>query len=189
MKTINTTLTTEAIFSDDGLKRYLLRKIWDNTKPKLAIIMLAPSGAAGIELDNSTQLVLNNACRLGYGAVDVLNLFSTLNDFNLSYADDEDSDNIKTILKSAKDADTIIYAAGVGKSKNKIFQNRQKMVLVQLSKYSPKLHCLCAENGKARFQHPLSPAVRTWHLSPFKINELIEDLPTDNLVDRKENKK
>lgn len=28
MNTIKTTLTTEACFSDDGLKRYLLRKTW-----------------------------------------------------------------------------------------------------------------------------------------------------------------
>ena len=65
MKSIVTTLTTEAVFSDDGVKRYLLRKTWDESKPKLAIIMLAPSEASGIELDTTTQLVLNNAARLG----------------------------------------------------------------------------------------------------------------------------
>ena len=53
MPSITTTLTTVATFSDDNLKRYLLRKIWDENKPKLAIIMLAPSEAAGIELDNT----------------------------------------------------------------------------------------------------------------------------------------
>lgn len=121
MKTITTTLTTEAIFSDDNLKRYLLRKIWDEKKPRLVIIMLAPSGASGIELDNSTQLVLNNAHRLGYGSVDILNLFATLNDFTLKYAEYEDADNMKVILKSAKDADTIVYAAGVGKAKTRCF--------------------------------------------------------------------
>ena len=174
MKTITTTLTTEAIFSDDSLKRYLLRKIWDEKKPRLAIIMLAPSGASGIELDNSTQLVLNNAHRLGYGSVDILNLFATLNDFALKYAEDEDVDNMKAILKSAKDADTIVYAAGVGKAKNKMFQLRQKTVVSGLKKYEDKLHCLCTENGEARFQHPLSPAVRLWFMSRFDICELLE---------------
>lgn len=175
MKAIKTTLVTEAVFSEDGVKRYLLRKIWDEKKPKLAIIMLAPSGASGIELDNSTQLVLNNANRLGYGSVDVLNLFSTLNDFTLKNAEDEDSDNMKAILKSAKDADAIIYAAGVGKAKNTKFQHRQKTIISQLKPLENKLHCLCNENGEARFQHPLAPAVRTWFLSPFKVNELIKD--------------
>ena len=78
MKTINTTLTTTAIYSDKGDKRYLLRKAWDDTKPRLAIIMLAPSEASGIELDNTTMLVLNNASRLGYGSVSIVNLFATL---------------------------------------------------------------------------------------------------------------
>ena len=87
MNTIVTTLKTEAVFSDDGVKRYLLRKTWDDEKPKLSIIMLAPSGASGIELDATTLLVLNNADRLGFGSVDILNLFATLNDFSLSQAD------------------------------------------------------------------------------------------------------
>ncbi len=178
MNTIVTKLTTEAVFSDDSVKRYLLRKVWDEQKPKLAVIMLAPSGASGIELDNSTQLVLNNAHRLGYGSVDVLNLFATLNDFTLKNAEDEDDDNMKAILKSAKEVDAIVYAAGVGKAKNKMFQLRQKTIIGELKKYEDKLHCLCTKNGDARFQHPLSPAVRTWFLSPFKTNEII-----DNSVD------
>lgn len=175
MPTITTTLTTEATFSDDNLKRYLLRKTWDENKPKLAIIMLAPSEAAGIELDNTTLLVLNNASRLGYGGVDVLNLFATLNDFGLKEAEDEDPDNLNAIVQSVQEADSIIYAAGVGKAKSKVFQRRQEQVLTTLRPYEDKLHCLTDESGRSRLQHPLSPAVRTWHLSPLKISELIAD--------------
>ena len=29
--------------------------------------------------------------------------------------------------------------------------------------------------GNARLQHPLSPAVRTWELSPMKIEELVKE--------------
>lgn len=130
--------------------------------------------ASGIELDNSTQLVLNNAHRLGYGSVDILNLFATLNDFTLKYAEDEDSDNMKAILKSAKDVDTIVYAAGVGKAKNTMFQHRQKTVITKLNPFESNLHCLCTENGEAKFQYPLSTTVRTWFLSPFNVSELIE---------------
>ena len=69
MNTITTVLTTKTICSDDGSKRYLLKKTWDKEKPKLTIIMLAPSSAADIELDSSTMLVLNNAYRLNFGSV------------------------------------------------------------------------------------------------------------------------
>ena len=44
-----------------------------------------------------------------------------------------------------------------------------------------KLFCLCDAEGNARLQHPLSPAVRTWELSPLKAEELIkkEEIKTD----------
>ena len=174
MKTIKTSLITNAVFSDDEKKRYLLTKTWDSSKPNLAIIMLAPSEASGIALDSTTMLVLNNASRLGYGSVTILNLFATLNDFNLKQAELDDAENMKVILSAAQTADVIVYAAGVGKAKNKLFQERQKQVLEALKPVEHKLFCLCNEQGNARLQHPLSPAVRTWELSPLKIEELVE---------------
>lgn len=173
MRNIVTTLTTEAVFSDSGLKRYLLKKTWDGNKPKMAVIMLAPSEASGIELDTTTQLVLNNASRLGYGSVAIVNLFATLNDFNLRQVENEDPDNLNAILSAVQNADSVVYAPGTGKAKNKVFQRRQEQVLSALRSIEGKLHCLCNGDGNARLQHPLSPAVRIWHLSPLKISELI----------------
>lgn len=184
MNTITTTLATEAIFSDDGLKRYLLRKTWDNSKPKIAVIMLAPSEASGIELDTTTQLVLNNASRLDYGSVAIVNLFATLNDFNLRQVEDEDPGNLNTILAAVQDADCVVYAPGTGKAKSKVFQRRQEQVLSALRPIEGKLHCLCNEDGNARLHHPLSPAVRTWHLSQLKISELISE-PVQSIPDAK----
>lgn len=176
MKTIETTLTTHAVFSDDGTKRYLLSKTWDDKKPRLAIVMLVPSEASGITLDTTTQLVLNNSDRLGYGGVDVLNLFATVDDFDLKQAEGEDGENIKAIVAASQKADAVVYAPGVGKAKSKVFQQRQKQVLLALQPFEGKLHCLTNATNDARLQHPLSPAVRTWHLSPLKVAEL---LPTE----------
>ena len=178
MNVITTKLTTEAIFSDDGSKRYLLRKTWDEKKKKLAIIMLFPSTASGIELDYSSMLVLNNASRLDFGSVDILNLSAVLDDYTLREANVEDSKNLDVISKSAENTDVIVYAAGVGKAKNKVFQDLQKSVIEKLRPYEDKLNCLCNESGSARLQHPLSPAVRTWYLSPLKVGELIEEHTT-----------
>lgn len=175
MNTITTTLTTEAVFSDDGLKRYLLKKTWDENLPKMAVIMLAPSEASGVSLDTTTQLVINNASRLGYGSVAIVNLFTTLNDFNLRQAESDDVNNMDAIIQATQNADCVVYAPGTGKAKNKVFQCRQEQVLHALRPIEGKLHCLCDEDGKARLQHPLSPAVRTWHLSPLKINELVAE--------------
>ena len=191
MRTIQTTLTTEAVFSDDGFKRYLLRKTWDKDKPKLAVIMLAPSAASGIELDTTTQLVLNNAARMGYGQVDVVNLFATLNDFELKSAEVEDAENVKAIVASAQAADDVVYASGVGKAKSKTFQKRQRQVLEALRPYEAKLRCLVNASGKARLQHPLSPAVRVWYFSPLKISELIPEAKeaSTEANDKKETKR
>ena len=174
MQTIKTTLTTNAVFSDDSKKRYLLTKTWDADKPKLAIIMLSPSEASGIVLDSTTMRVLNNASRLGYGGVTILNLFATLSDFQLRQAELEDAENMKIILSAAQTADVIVYAAGVGKAKNKLFQERQRQVLEALQPVEHKLFCLCDAQGNARLQHPLSPAVRTWEMSPLKVEELVK---------------
>lgn len=175
MNTITTTLTTEAIFSVDSLKRYLLRKTWNESLPKLAIIMLAPSAASGITLDNTTSLVLNNADRLGFGSVSIVNLFATLGDYGLAHAEDEDPENLKAILAVCQTADQIIYAPGTGKVKSKVLQRRQEQVLNALRPFEPKLNCLTNTDGKARLQHPLSPALKTWVLSPLSVSELIED--------------
>ena len=188
MNIIQTTLATVAHFSDDGSKRYLLRKLWNEKLPSLAIIMLAPSEASGIELDTTTQLVLNNAARLGYGSVTIVNLFATLNDFALHQAEKSDPENMDAILSAAKNADQVIYAPGTGKVKNKVFQQRQKQVLEALRPYEPKLICLCNADGKARLQHPLSPAVKTWCLSDLRISELIEDTSANTSIPTKKKK-
>lgn len=173
MKAIQTTLITDAIFSEDGTKRYLLTKTWDSSKPKLAIIMMAPSDAAGIVLDSTTMLVLNNTARMGYGGVTILNLFATLDDFDLEMAEASDKENLDVIRTATKAANTVVYAAGVGKAKNPKFQDRQKQVLEALKPVENKLFCLCNKQGLARLQHPLSPALRTWELSPLKVAEVL----------------
>ena len=104
MNTITTTLTTKAVFSDDGLDRYLLTKTWDEKKQRLAIIMMAPSQASGVALDTTTQLVLNNADRLGYGSVSILNLFARVNDFALKQAEEEDPENLEMIVSTCQEA-------------------------------------------------------------------------------------
>lgn len=173
MKEVKSTLITEAVFSDDGTKRYLLRKTWDASKPKLTILMMAPSQASAVFMDNTTQLVGNNACRLGYGGVTIVNLFARINDFMLKEAEEEDAENLQAILTAAKDCEKVVLAAGTGKIKNKVFQKRQEQVMMALRPYEEKLYCLCNTTGAGRLQHPLSPVVREWHLSPLKVSELI----------------
>lgn len=174
MKTVVTELRTEAMYSDDGVKRYLLRKTWDDGLPKLAVIMLCAGSAGAVALDTTTQLVLNNASRLGYGSVAIVNLFATLNDFALKRSKSEDAENLEVIIQEVTVAEKAVYAPGTGKAKNKLFMEVQEQTLLALQPYEDKLCCLCDKEGGSRYLHPLSPRVREWHLSPLKISELIE---------------
>ena len=188
MKEITSDLRTEIQMSDDGTKRYSLRKVWDSGKPSLAIIMLAPSQAGEIALDTSSMLTINNSHRLGKGSVTIVNLFSKINDFALKEADAEDPENIRAIVAAAESADCVVLAAGTGKAKNKTFQQRLEQVLTALRPYESKLHCLCDENGGSRHLHPLSPRVREWNLSPLKISELMatpEPQPPEKAPEKK----
>ena len=115
----------------------------------------------------------------------ILNLFATVNDFSLKQAEDEDPENMDAIVQACQEADTIVYAPGTGKAANKRFQKRQQQVLSALLPLEGKLHCLCDANGNARLQHPLSPAVRTWHLSPLKVSELLPPMEEAQPVRKK----
>lgn len=180
METITTTLTTEAIFNDCHTKRYLLNKTWDDSLPKITVIMLAPSEASGVALDTTTQLCLNNASRLGYGSISIVNLFATINDFDLKQQTGfGDPDNLNAIIDACQNCDQIIYAPGTGKARNKFFINRQEEVLRALLPMEEKLNCLCNEICNTRLHHPLSPAVRSWILSPLKLCELIDLKPQE----------
>lgn len=183
MKIITTVMSTVAEFSEDGKKRYLLTKTWDKEKPHLVVIMLAPSEASGIELDNSTMLVLNNASRLGYGSVSIVNLFSIIGNLKECFSEEDDKENLKYINNTAQRADVIVYASGVGKATNKAFIRRQEQVLSVLKPYEKKLKCLSGKDGNARFQHPLSPAVRTWYLSEMNVSELLSEKPSEQKED------
>ena len=171
MKTEISTLHTEAVYSDDYSRRYVLRKLWDDSKPKLAIILLAAGTAGTVMLDKTTQLVINNSARLGYGSVSIMNLSAVLNDYNLHHT--EDPENIKVIVEEAKTAEKVVFSPGTGKSNNANFIRLQEQVLLALRPYEDKLHCLCNADGGARLQHPLSPQVQVWNLSPLKVSELV----------------
>ena len=100
---------------------------------------------------------------------------------SLSSAETEDGENLKAIISEAKKCDTVVYAPGVGKAKNKDFQNRSTQVLTQLKPYEKKLKCISNKTGSVRLVHPLTPCVREWTLSPFKTEELLMQLtqPTE----------
>lgn len=65
-----------AIFSDCENYRYRLWRVWDATKPKLCFVMLNPSTATHEVLDPTVSRCKKRAEMLGYGGLEVVNIFA-----------------------------------------------------------------------------------------------------------------
>ncbi len=78
MKITETKIRSKSVFSDDEEHRLLLHKEWDKQKPSAMIIMINPNSADDLNIDTTTMLVMNNLNRLGYGSVDVVNLYTKI---------------------------------------------------------------------------------------------------------------
>jgi hypothetical protein len=69
-------LERDAVLSDCGRYRYLLRRTWDYGKPRLLYVMLNPS-TADAEIDDATiRSCIRLAKGIGYGSFEVVNLFA-----------------------------------------------------------------------------------------------------------------
>lgn len=169
MQTETTVMTTTVIYNDDKTHRYLLRKEWDSEKKSAEVIMLYPSSADTVTVDNTTMFVLRNLERLDYGSVNIVNLFSGMSGRHSTM--DIDEDNIGYIQHYAEKSDIIIFATGTGGDGNKTVLHMQKEVLNMLEPYADKLCCIADTSGR-KFYHPLCPAVRNWTLASFNYSEL-----------------
>lgn len=65
-----------AIFSDDGMYRYALWRVWDCTLPLLGYGLLNPSTADAATNDPTISRCCTRAKLLGYGGIIVWNLFA-----------------------------------------------------------------------------------------------------------------
>lgn len=157
------TVKTEAIYNEDKSHRYVLRKIWDNSKPNAAIIMISPSNRAdAICTDMTTMYTINNAYRQGFGSIDIVNLYSKLDAEPFESCPENDA----KILEISKKADKVILAWGKGQTKRAVLKRIDEMIAI-LQPYKEKLFEI-ADNTGSHGLHPLGAAVRPkWNLVPF----------------------
>ncbi|MGN0606327.1 MAG: DUF1643 domain-containing protein [Oscillospiraceae bacterium] len=172
MFTETTTIKSKAIFSDDKKHRVLLRKEWNRDKKSAMIIMIHPNTADTLNHDLTTMLVLNNLSALGFGSVNIVNLYSRITSkLNLRFNSDDDliaKECDEIIQQYATMSDAIIIAWGtVGKNTQRV-RERQKYVLNLMKPYANKMYQI----GKNTC-HPLTPSVRSgWTLEPFEMEEI-----------------
>ena len=170
IKTETATIKSKALFSDDSMHRLLLRKEWDKTKKTAMIIMINPNTANTLNMDLTTMLVINNLNELGFGCVNIVNLYSKIMPkLSLRFNSDDDLIDKETdtiIEQYAAMSDAIIIAWGsIGNNSQRV-RERQKDILELLEPYANKLYQI-GEEG----YHPLTPAIRTdWKLEPYNFN-------------------
>ena len=167
MEIEKSTIITEVHYSEDRHHRYLLYKEWDSSLKKATIIMLNPAIANAVTMDLTTMYIINNISKLGYGGVEIVNIFSKLNEeinseIKIELLTDETND--KMILASVARTDTVIFAVGKGGETNKQIKIRVEQVMKLIKEHNNKLYEISDERGRHGW-HPLAPSVRYgWNL-------------------------
>ena len=176
MKTETSNIRSKAIFSDDGEHRLLLWKEWDKDKPTAMIIMINPSTADTLNMDLTTMLTINNLNVLGYGSVNIVNLYSRITDkLSLRFNSDEDlldENNDGVIVKYAEKSDVIIIAWGCVGNHSQRIRERQAELLKRLESHADRLYQI----GDKRY-HPLTLSIRCeWKLKKYEMEDrYVED--------------
>ncbi|CAA3893368.1 Uncharacterized protein conserved in bacteria [Staphylococcus aureus] len=134
MKTIESTLETEAIFSDDQQHRYLLKKTWDSEKQKITIITMYPNYTGLLRIDLTTQLIMNKVSEMdAFGSINFVNLYSNITTpINLKHLENAyDNHTDIQIMKAVKESDEVILAWGAY-AKKPVVESRVNEVLEML---------------------------------------------------------
>lgn len=148
----NAYLENDAVISDCGKYRYLLRRTWDHGKPRALIVMLNPS-TADATLDDAT---IRSCVRLltghGYGSMEVVNVYgyrATDPDELAKQADPIGPHNAKTIEAAIHRCDVVICAWGAYPPA----RQHATAILNAVRAHRPALYCF----GKTKAGAPKHP--------------------------------
>lgn len=145
-------LERDAVISDCGTYRYLLRRTWDHGKPRVLIVMLNPS-TADAEIDDPTiRSCIRLSKGLGYGSFEVVNLFAlrATDPKELAKASDPIGPrNDLTIETAIGRCDLAICAWGA----HQMAEHRSRSVRALLRQHRPAVFCL----GKTKSGSPKHP--------------------------------
>lgn len=104
-----------AVFSDCEKYRFRLWRVWDDSKQKVCFVMLNPSKADEIDLDPTVTRCKKRAEALGYGGLEVVNIFALRSTYPKALYKERDpvgKENLEAIVTAVKD--TAIAICGWG---------------------------------------------------------------------------
>lgn len=142
----------DAVISDCGKYRYLLRRAWDHAKPRALFVMLNPS-TADAEVDDAT---IRSCIRLsktwGYGSFEVVNLFGlrATDPRDLVRATERIGPENERVMQAAIGrCDVVICAWGA----HPLAASNSGFTVDRLRSYKPAVYCL----GKTKSGAPKHP--------------------------------
>lgn len=145
-------LERDAVISDCGKYRYLLRRTWDHAKPRALFVMLNPS-TADAEVDDATiRSCIRLSKALSYGSFEVVNLFAyraTDPDELAKAADPVGPNNDNCIEAALHRCDMAVCAWGA----HPYAYNRASTVRSLIRSHRPAVFCL----GKTKAGAPKHP--------------------------------
>lgn len=150
---IDMIMERDAVISDDGLYRYLLRRVWDHRLLRALLIMLNPSTADARIDDATIRSCIRLLTTLGYGSFEVINLFGlrATDPKELALAADPiGPDNEKIGAAAIQRCDVTICAWGA----HPMAQGKSIWVRNLARSYRPAIYCFGTTKGGAP-KHPL----------------------------------
>lgn len=169
MKIKKSTISNEAIFSDNEKYRYKLTKIWDEHKKKAIIIMVNPSKASELKSDRTVTNVTNFLVDHDYGGLIILNLFAYMSSYTTELSKRENQyelKNIDYIIGSLKECNTVIIAWGSDNKKYITEKRKLEKILIQYDDIN--LKCFKDDHGKKN-RHPRDLTDK-WVLDDYTFN-------------------
>jgi hypothetical protein len=145
-------LERDAVISDCGKYRYLLRRTWDHDKPRCLYVMLNPS-TADAEIDDATiRSCIRLAKGMGYGSFEVVNIFGlrATDPAELAKAEDPLGPmNERVVAAAVNRCDIVICAWGA----HPMATRKSNFLLGYLRSNKPAVYCL----GKTKAGAPKHP--------------------------------
>ncbi len=150
-----------ADFSVDRVYRYRLWRTWEPARPPLLFILLNPSTADGNKNDPTVARCIIRAQRLGYGGLEVVNLFAycaTDPRVMKAHADPIGRDNAAAITTAVSRAGLIIAGWGA----HGAHMDRGRQVALQLRRLGYPLYHL----GLTKTGQPTHPLYVSYDVQP-----------------------
>lgn len=149
---MNDYLETDAVISDCGKYRYLLRRTWDYAKPRALFVMLNPSTADASVDDATIRSCVRLSRGLGYGSFEVVNIFgfrATDPDELTKAPDPIGPDNERVVIAAIERCDIPICAWGAFP----LAQRKSSFLLGHIKSRRPAAFCF----GKTKVGAPRHP--------------------------------